>query len=119
MSEPPVEVAVGWWLPSEAATAWPDQGGPEDEADLIRLLQVAYELCLEYQEPPVDEDGDPLPVPERFREAQLLQARAQWTFERTGGGDMIGPDGTQVRVYPMGWQVKNLLRPDDGVPVIG
>lgn len=137
MSEPTEEVPVGWWLPTEAAAAWPDQSSPEDAADLTRMLQVAYEACTGYGPsviqvdeagvPVVDEWGDPvwvrwtedLAVPERFREAQLLQAKAQWSFERTGGGDYIGPDGTQVRTYPMGWQVKALLRPDTGEPVIG
>lgn len=138
MSEPTEEVPVGWWLPSEAAAAWPDQSRPEDADDLTRMLQVAYEACVGYGPlvvqlddagaPVLDEWGDPvwvrwtdayLPLPARLPEAQLLQAKAQWSFERAGGGDYIGPDGTQVRTYPMGWQVKNLLRPDTGEPIIG
>lgn len=115
-----------WWTAEEAAAAWPDQSAPEDVADLERLLEVAYELVLAYTLADLEAAGlaidwnpDIGPVPERLREAQLMQARAQWAFQRTGGGDMIGPDGTQVRVYPMGWQVKNLIRPDLGEPVIG
>lgn len=131
MTESPVEETIGWWLLSEAATAWSD--APKDPDNLRRMLKVAHEACVDYGPyvrgvdpetgarvwvdwtPELTPDG----VPERFREAQLLQAKAQWAFERTGGGDYIGPDGTQVRTYPMGWQVKNLLRPDDGEPVIG
>jgi hypothetical protein len=116
---------VGWWLLSDAAAAWPDQSAPEDEVTLTRMLKVAYGLVVAYVLGDLEAAGLPAdwtivdPVTETIREAQLLQARAQWAFERTGGGDMIGPDGTQIRVYPMGWQVKNLIRPDDGVPVIG
>lgn len=114
-----------WWTPEEAAEAWPDQSAPDDAPSLERLLEVAYDVVLPYVQADLEaaglaEDWTPDdPVPERIREAQLLQARAQWAFERTGGGDMIGADGMTVRVYPMGWQVKNLVRPDDGVPVIG
>lgn len=121
-----------WWTIPDAEAAWPDQAGPEDDESLARYLDVAYEQAVAYGPYVYDDvegvwiDWDSVstepphsPVPERFRQAQLLQARAVWAFERTGGGDMIGPDGMQVRTYPMGWQVKNLLRPDTGEPVIG
>lgn len=116
---------VGWWQLSDAANAWPDQSAPEDEASLTRLLKVAYGLVVVYVQGDLEAAGLPEdwtvidPVTETIREAQLLQARAQWIFERAGGGDMIGADGTTIRVYPMGWQVKNLIRPDNGLPGIG
>lgn len=122
--EQPVEARVGWWLPSEAAEEWPDAVHLPAPA-LARLLGVAYEQCApraRIADPGTGlwrrwTDGDP--VPERLREAQLQQARAVWTFERTGGGDMIGGDGQTLRVYPMGWQVEQLLFPDEAVGMIG
>lgn len=127
MSEPTPDQAVGWWTLSTAAAAWPDSnGGPEDVEQLRRHLAVAHEQCLEYRPLVRDEASDTwvrwtpeLEAPERFRQAQLLQAKASWQAERAGVGDLIGPDGRSVRVYPLDAQVKALLRPDDGTPVIG
>lgn len=105
---------VGWLTLEEARRGWPD--APSDEAHLTELLEVAHELCVEYQKPPTVDDEHPLPV--RFKRAQRLQAKAMWQAERAGTGDQIGEDGRVVRVYPMDRQVKGLLRPDDGTPEI-
>lgn len=115
---------VGWWDSAQAAATWPD-AGHLPTGTLERLLQVAYDQCAPRARvydtaaaawrPWTSTD----PVPERLKEAQLQQAKALWSFERTGGGDYIGPDGSQVRVYPMGWQVEQLLFPDDAVGMIG
>lgn len=118
---------IGWWETADAAAAWPDAGGPDD-ADLARLLASAYQQCRPKARV-LDADGqtwrkltaddETLGVPERLKQAQLQQTIAIWSFERTGGGDFIGPDGSQVRVYPMGWQVLDLLFPDEAAGVIG
>jgi hypothetical protein len=40
-----------------------------------------------------------------------MQARAVYNSVKAGSGDQVGPDGLTVTVYPMDWNVKNLLRP--------
>lgn len=116
---------VGWWQLGDAQDIWPDVDEPTDLDELARLLGVAYEQC-EPRARILDtvtgvwrrlQPGDE--IPERLREAQLQQARAVWSFQRTGGGDLIGADGMTVRVYPMGWQVQTMLFPDEAVGVIG
>lgn len=93
-------------------TLWPD--APEDEETLVRLLTSSYETCSAFA--PVLADG--APVPERYKEAQVLQARAQARNAAAGPGDQVGPDGYTVTVYPMDRTIKAKLRPRSGKPVI-
>jgi len=57
-------------------------------------------------------------VPESWRQAQALQARALWRSGAAGSGDQIGGDGLAVTVFPLDWTVKRLLRPQRGLPVL-
>lgn len=57
-------------------------------------------------------------VPETWRQAQALQARALWRSSQAGGNDQIGGDGLTVTVFPLDWNVKRLLRPQRGLPVL-
>lgn len=109
-----------WLTPGEAAGPgyWP--GCPLDpdetaEADALqRLLTAAETQCREF----AGVLPTFTPIPETWRLAQALQARALYRASIAGSGDSIGEDGFTVTVYPMDWTVKNLLRPTAGVPVI-
>lgn len=101
-----------WITLEEAREAWAD--APLDDADLSRFLEAAEAQCVAYM-PATDELWEP---EARHIQALLLQARALWRSAKAGSGDTIGPDGFTVTVFPMDWNVKNLLRPKRGKPVI-
>jgi hypothetical protein len=100
-----VQVEDEWVTVDQAREDWPD--APKSDVRLWGLLNTAREQCEEFA--PALPDGQR--VPSRYREAQLMQAQALWQANKTGDGDVIGADGTTVRVYPMGWNVKAVLRP--------
>jgi len=99
---------VGWVDPDDVAEEWAD--APDDPDTLVNYLTAAYEQCVEYL-PPVDLKPYPEPIPARYRQAQVKQARALYRADLVGSGDQTAPDGYGVTVYPMDWTVKNLLRP--------
>lgn len=108
---------IGWVDPEDEAQAlildelWPDSTGLPAES-IEHYLTVAYEACTAYLAGlPV-----PSPVPARFVQAQILQARASRAAGLVGAGDQTGPDGITVVVYPMDRTVKALLRPRRGKP---
>jgi hypothetical protein len=47
-----------------------------------------------------------------------MQARAIWNATKTGPADSLGADGLTVTVFPLDWNIKALLRPKRGCPVI-
>jgi hypothetical protein len=97
-----------WITVDQAREDWPD--APSSDVRLYALLSAAREQCEAYA--PRLLPG--VRVPARYREAQLMQTAALWQANKTGDGDVIGADGTTVRVYPMGWNVKAVLRPPSG-----
>jgi hypothetical protein len=103
------------WLTErlDAEQYWPNVSEVEDFA-LSSLLTSARIQCEAFA-PALPEGAE---VPENYRFAQALQARALYRAGLAGTGDQIGADGLTVTVFPMDWQVKALLRPKRGVPVI-
>lgn len=111
----PVEDPTSPWYLLDAARAdWP--GAPADDARLHDLLDVARGQVLAFA-PPLDELGT---VPDPLRQAQLMQARNIWNAQQIDpGATSFGGDGFQVRVYPLDWSVKQMIRPQSGRPVVG
>jgi hypothetical protein len=106
-----------WHTPGTARTEWSD--APKDDTQLAGLLTAARHQCEAFA--PIAKTADPTAIPEEFRIAHLMQARAIWQAQNTAtnpAGDFEA-GGQTVRVYPMDWQVKSLLRPAVGVPGIG
>ncbi|GAA2172421.1 hypothetical protein GCM10009846_10290 [Agrococcus versicolor] len=103
----PVEERTAQWHTIDSARHdW--DGAPQDDARLFDLLAVAREQCEAYA--PVLPLGAPVPL--RYRQAQLLQARNVWNASRTDpGASTMGADGFQVTVYPLDWTVQQMLRP--------
>ncbi|MBX9243416.1 hypothetical protein ICW40_01170 [Actinotalea ferrariae] len=98
-----------WVTPQEAMDQWAD--APDDLTVLASYLQAAYEQCVAFLPAgtwPVD---GVTTIPERWKLAQIMQARALYRSGLAGDGNQIGVDGLQVTVFPMDWTVKNLLRP--------
>lgn len=103
---------VGWVTTEEVRLHFKDDV-PLDDDVLTSLLQAAYELCSAYAPQVV-----PSPLPERWKLAQMTQAKNMWDADRESG-DGLGPDGFAIRVFPMDWKVKNLLRPKRGLGYVG
>ena len=102
----------GWITLTEVRDQWSD--APLDNVELAALLDVAHDQCVAFA--PVPKTAL---VPERYRRALVMQARALYRATLVGSGDSIGLDGISVTVFPMDWTVKNLLRPKRGVPNVG
>ncbi|WP_448072334.1 hypothetical protein [Georgenia yuyongxinii] len=106
------------WLTAAEVIASQDAYWPNvdvlDEDDLSRLLTSSRIQCEAYA-PTL---ADAAAVPENYRLAQAMQARALYRSAIAGSNDGIGADGMTVTVFPMDWTVKNLLRPKKGRPVI-
>lgn len=115
MSEPlPDPVVIGWVDVDAliASTSWAAHADPDD---LAEALEAAHEECVLYG--PLDNAGrrwtaeSTAPIPARLPRAQALQARARIRAAVTSASDAQGFDGVQITVFPMDWQVKQLLRP--------
>lgn len=89
---------------------WPDA---PSEATTELLLAAAQEQCEQYAPTPV-----PDPVPARYKQACVLQARATWRSTQAGPGDNLGGDGFTVTAYPMDKTIRSLLRPVHAVRTI-
>ncbi|MFP7760907.1 hypothetical protein [Marisediminicola sp. LYQ85] len=106
-------VPLGWHTVESAADEWED--APTNEDSLFALLESAREQCEAFA--PAIKPGALIPI--RYRQAQLMQARALWQSTQANASDEIGSDGFRVTVFPMDRTIKNLLRPKRGVPLVG
>lgn len=107
-----VEQVNGWHTLASARELWAD--APDDDVQLFELLDSAHTACVEFA--PVIDGAKP--IPSNYRQAQLLQARAVWNSTKANAQDQIGGDGMAVTVFPLDWNVKQLLRPKKGMPVL-
>lgn len=82
-------------------------GAPKPDGTLHRLLEVARDQVEAYA--PSIADG--APIPERYRAAQLIQARNTWNASLTNGDGQVDAGGFVVNVRPLDWAVKQLIRP--------
>jgi hypothetical protein len=114
MSEPPVDAPVGWISLEYAREKWHDAMDMDDE-DLTSYLLSAYESCVAFA--PALADG--AEVPESWRLAQVMQARAIRRSLVAGTADNMTADGLTVTVYPLDWTVRQQLRPKTGRPRVG
>lgn len=98
-----------WATLENARMIWSD--APSSDALLNHLLNVSQELCEAYA--PALGAGDP--VPARYMQAVVQQARETWQNSERDG-DVIGFDGDYaIRVRPLAETVKQLLRPRTGI----
>lgn len=105
-----------WHDVASARDEWVDAPYDEDGGDdlLTSLLASARDAVLAYG--PVLEDESI--IPEGWRVAQLMQTRNVWNSSKASPtGDF---DGGQygLSTFPLDWQVKALIRPKRGKPVI-
>ena len=94
------------------ATLWADSAGL-DQASLTVLLTASFVQCAEFVGFEVIPEGTD---PQRFKLAQLMQARALHRSTVAGSNNQFGAE-FPVTVFPMDWTVKTLLRPKT-IPVV-
>lgn len=97
---------------ARAPGLWPDAGAIDDDT-LDQLLSVGYEELLAYAP-----DVTPVPLPQRYVMANVMQARERWQAYRRDV-DAVGFGDLAVRVQPLTPRVAQLMRPRRAVPVIG
>lgn len=106
---------MAWHTKATLREQWDNAPGVDSLLD--ELLAVAQHQVLEFA-PALAEDAE---IPDHYRLAQMLQARALWesqTARTSGDADMIGGD-QQVRVYPMSATIRSVLRQATAFKVIG
>jgi hypothetical protein len=107
-----VEIADGWLKMDEARSLWAD--APVNDVYLFQLLDSAKTQCATYA-PTL---GLTDIVPNNYKQAQLMQVRAVYMSFISNQNDSVGVDGYQVRTFPLDWNIKALLRPKSGRPVM-
>lgn len=116
---------VSWNTPSQARELWADAGNLTDST-LQLLLNSAHRDCFGYLDPidgldPLRPGADPAPDADTsasLRLAEVYQARARYNAVKTAGDSQVGPEGMTVTVFPLDWQVQQLLRPKTGRPSV-
>lgn len=101
-----------WATREQAREHWVDAVSIAD-ATLDALLEAAYEQCYEYQ------PNDNKPVPTRYMLANVYQAREIYAAAQRGEQDVIGVGDYAIRARPITAAVKQLLRPQRGLPAVG
>ncbi|RZU64604.1 hypothetical protein EV379_0907 [Microterricola gilva] len=109
---------VTWHTADTARAEWKDAPATDELNDLLATAKIE---CIEFAtSKPYEEFDEPAGgIRPGWRIAQLLQARAIWTFKQTGPQDTIGYEGGGVRVYPMDANIRARLRPLRPVPGVG
>jgi hypothetical protein len=121
-----------WHTVATARDQWADAPYDEDGGDdtLTQLLSVAKNAVRAYAPTAgdgyvIDDDGyivpgDPSSVPDNYVVAQLMQARNVWNSSKASpsSGNFDGGDVYALSSFPLDWQVRQLLRPKQGRPVI-
>ena len=100
-----VQEYTGWLTLELARAQWAD--APTDDIFLWQILESARVQCEAYA--PVLELGAGVPL--NYVQAQLMQARAVYQSVISSQQDSVGIEGFQVRVFPLDFTIRALLRP--------
>jgi hypothetical protein len=122
-----------WHTVESARDQWADAPYDEDGGDdtLTELLVVAQGAVLAFA-PVLTESEDDLilidgilvpndgeVIPTNYRVAQLMQARNVWNSSKASPGTGEFDNGSYgLSSFPLDWQIRQLLRPKQGRPVI-
>lgn len=98
-----VQEVNGWLTLEQARTQWAD--APLDDVFLYQILETAKAQCVAYA--PVVTGFPPI----TYVQAQLLQARAIYQSVIANQNDTSGLDGFTVRVFPLDFTIRAMLRP--------
>ncbi len=103
-----------WSTLARARDQWIDARAIDD-AMLFELLMLSQHQILEYA--PVLAEGAAIPL--NYKMAQISQAKNVYngSLVDAGSGD-IGEGTFAIRPFPLDWQIKQILRPRRGTPVV-
>lgn len=109
VSAEPLQIVVqqnnGWLTLEQARNLWAD--APLDDVLLYQILDTAKTQCIAYA--PVLGITDSVPI--TYVQAQLMQARAIFQSIIANQNDQVGVEGFQVRVFPLDFTIRAMLRP--------
>ena len=100
-----VQEIDGWLTLEQTRSQWSD--APLDDVFLRQILDTAKAQCVAYA--PALLLGAQVPV--TYVQAQLLQARAIFQSVIANQQDSVGVEGFQVRVFPLDFTIRAMLRP--------
>lgn len=104
---------MAWATTDDVREQWADAQLIDDPL-LQKLIDAAHPVCETY----APSLGAGAPVPPNYVQAEILQVRSVYSAGQRDG-DVLGfGDGFAVRVRPLGEDVKLLLRPRRGKPVV-
>lgn len=103
---------MAWATREQARQHWTDAASIPDES-LDVLLDVATEQCAAYAPKAT------APIPTSYLLACVYQAREVYAAGQRGEQDVIGFGEFAIRARPLTSTVKQLLRPQRGVPAVG
>ncbi len=95
---------------------WADADNIAD-GTLFDLLEVARKDVTAYG--PSLGEPEPAVIPTNYLVAQRMQTRNIWNANKVSPDGGIGEGDFIIRPFPLDWQIKQLLRPRRGTPVIG
>lgn len=101
----------GWHTIDSAREEW-HTGAPTLDRRLFQLLEQAKEQVIEFA-PAI---AAVAPIPARYREGQMMQARNLWNAGRVdpqSGG--TGDEEFVIRPFPLDWMVMQVLRPKKAI----
>lgn len=105
---------ASWNTLEEARAMWADAGNLADES-LQLLLDSAHIDCFAWLDPLDGVDPTGAAMTASMKLAEIYQARARYNAVKSAGeGNRVGADGMTVTVFPLDWQVQQLLRPKAG-----
>lgn len=111
VSAEPLQIVIqaldGWLTLEQARALWAD--APLDDVLLYQILETAKAQCIAYA--PTFTGAVPL----QYVQAQGLQARAIYQSLIANQQDNVGVDGFQVRVFPLDFTIRAMLRPKRAV----
>lgn len=100
-----VQAEDGWLDLQTARNQWAD--APLDDIFLHQILDTAKKQCQKYapalpalQHPPIE-----------YVQAQLIQARAIYQNVISNNNDTTGLEGFTVRIFPLDYNIRAMLRP--------
>lgn len=100
-----VQAEDGWLDLQMARAQWAD--APYDDILLHQILDSAKAQCIAYA--PAIPAGEHPPI--NYIQAQLMQARALYQSVIANQNDNVSIEGFSVRVFPLDFTIRALLRP--------
>lgn len=104
-----VQKRASWLSLEQARAQWAD--APLDDIFLYQILDSAKTQCVEYA-PALAANAV---IPLNYLQAQVMQARALYQSVIANQNDQVGIEGFAVRVFPLDFTIRALLRPKKAI----